>query len=117
MAAKSMKPIFCEAIEILATRPCFLAEHSLRHSNDMLTVAARFMDVFNDCLASRMAANAVIHELSKSGLESVLEADFSLDSFSRAEGARAPHFFQQGNTETFLEEQKIVWELMEFGRE
>jgi hypothetical protein len=115
-ACESMKPIFYEAVGDLAKRPCFLAEKSLTDCSDMLFVAAKFMDVFNECLAVRIAANPVMQDTAKSTLESILDEDFSLDPIPQSGAVPIFHSSVVFNR-TFWEEQKVVQDLLEFSRE
>jgi hypothetical protein len=115
-ACESMRSIFYEAIMTLAERPCFLAEHSLSTPSDMLALAARLMDVFNQCLGSRISANAAMQDAAKSRLESILDQDFSLDPIPQSGAVTKSRLFVVYNP-TFWEEEKVVEGLLKFGHE
>ncbi|MCX6989510.1 MAG: hypothetical protein NTX49_00350 [Chlamydiae bacterium] len=116
-ASELMKSICCEAVVDLEKRHCFLPEASLSYPVDMLIIAAKFMDIFNECLSLRIAANPVMHNKSPYSMACILEDDFSIDLSPPTAVTPVCRFSFAGTSEAFWEEQKVVQELLEFGRE
>ena len=72
------------------------------------------MDVFNQCLASRIAANPLTQDAAKSRLEFNLDEDFSLDFMAHSRAF--PKFpFSAEVYQSFWEEEKVVQDLVKFG--
>ena len=114
---KSMQSLCYEVLGDVEKCPCSLDSEVLSYPVDMLIVAAKFMDVFNQCLASRMPADSVMHNGSPYSMSSILDDDFSEDLFPLPGAAPSLRLSPVCNIGTFLEEEKIVRELLEFGRE